>query len=101
MQEYNRKRKKGNPRWNQERHLWHTYKLTLEQYDSLLEAQDGACAMCDTSDPLGQGNFHVDHCHETGAIRGLLCHACNTGLGLLGDSIQEARRRLDKYESRM
>lgn len=68
-------------------HLMKTYGITLEQYDEMLEAQDGGCAICKTTDPRGKGRFHVDHCHDTGAVRGLLCQTCNQGIGLLQDSI--------------
>lgn len=59
--------------------------MTLEDYDAMLERQQGACAICGiTSDKT----FHVDHCHTTGKIRGLLCSNCNTALGLFKDSIE-------------
>jgi len=52
----------------------------------VLAAQEGACAICKVTAPGGQGTFHVDHDHKTGAIRGLLCHHCNTALGKFKDS---------------
>ncbi len=60
-------------------------KITPNLYDKMLEAQGGLCAICKTDKPGGKGDFHVDHNHVTGAIRGLLCHNCNTGIGSLGD----------------
>lgn len=58
------------------------YDLSLEQYAELLAKQDGACALCrNTKDKT----LYVDHDHVTGAVRGLLCARCNTGLGQLGD----------------
>lgn len=63
------------------------YGLTPEQYAALLEKQDGKCAICcETKD------LHVDHCHETKKVRGLLCGACNRGLGLFGDAADKLRR---------
>ncbi len=60
--------------------------ITLEQYDTMFDAQDGRCAICGTDNPRGPGNIlHVDHCHNTGVVRGLLCHHCNIGIGNLGD----------------
>lgn len=62
--------------------------LTVEQYDTMRESQDGKCACCATptfrrtEGPKGQVD-QVDHCHATGCIRGLLCSNCNTALGLL------------------
>jgi hypothetical protein len=61
------------------------YGLTVEQYEALLERQAGRCAICRTDEPGGRGNWHVDHCHESNAVRGLLCATCNVGLGMFRD----------------
>ena len=60
--------------------------MTLSQYDELLDRQQGCCAICGTDIPGGRGRFHVDHDHDTGEIRGLLCWQCNGGLGKFKDS---------------
>ncbi len=60
-------------------HLKTKYGLTPERYDEMLEAQGGGCAIC--GKPPGDTALHVDHCHETGRVRGLLCFSCNAGLG--------------------
>lgn len=60
--------------------------ISLDQYNEMLVAQRSRCAICRTDSPGGRGTFHVDHDHVTGRVRGLLCHGCNTGLGLFGDS---------------
>lgn len=62
------------------------YGLTEAQFRELLEKQKGCCAICGTDTPGGQGRFHVDHCHKSGHVRGLLCSNCNTGLGQFKDS---------------
>ena len=62
------------------------YGITLEQYDQMLESQGGVCAICATDTPGGMGRFPVDHCHESGVVRGLLCTLCNQGLGAFKDS---------------
>lgn len=65
------------------------YNMTLADYDALYIKQEGRCAICGTEDPRGQskaGRFYVDHNHVTGHVRGLLCHDCNTGLGLFKDN---------------
>lgn len=50
-------------------------------YEKQLERQEGKCAICESSDPGTQnGFFHIDHCHTTYKLRGLLCHSCNTRL---------------------
>lgn len=62
------------------------YGMTVQQFDTLLEEQGGRCAICRTDEPGGRGTWHVDHNHETGSIRGLLCWRCNQGLGYFRDS---------------
>ena len=57
------------------------YGLEPDQYDALVVAQDGRCAICRTDTPGGRGTWHVDHEHGTGRVRGLLCHRCNLMLG--------------------
>jgi hypothetical protein len=55
------------------------YGLTLEDYETMLVTQGGVCKMC--GGPPGKRMLAVDHDHETGKIRGLLCVRCNVGLG--------------------
>jgi hypothetical protein len=67
-----------------------TFGVSREEYLSTLAAQGGRCAICRTDVPGGQGRFHIDHSHDFGARdrrghRGLLCHGCNTALGLMKD----------------
>lgn len=57
------------------------YGISEDEYLALCEMQGGRCAICDKAVPV----LAVDHCHETGAVRGLLCSFCNTGIGHLGD----------------
>lgn len=70
-----------------ERLLRERYDLAPEDYEAMLKAQDGACAACGTL-PSESGHLHVDHCHTSGAVRGLLCSNCNTALGLCNDNPQ-------------
>jgi hypothetical protein len=70
-----------------ERERFYRFGLTAIDIAKLLEEQHYCCAICGTSTPGGRGDWHVDHDHKTGKIRGLLCHKCNVGLGCLGDSI--------------
>lgn len=68
---------------------WNRYKVsgfTQEDFDNKLKEQDYKCAICGTSDS-GVMDFHADHDHKTGQKRGVLCHKCNTGLGLLKDDV--------------
>jgi len=62
------------------------YGLTQADYLALLDRQDGKCAVCGSAEPRSQsGAWHVDHCHDTDKVRGLLCAACNMGIGQLQD----------------
>lgn len=62
------------------------YKLTLEEFNQILENQQGRCAICGYSDQDKPSFFPlVDHCHKTGKVRGLLCLNCNHGLGQFKD----------------
>jgi len=55
--------------------------ITLEDYNRQLAEQDNRCAICRREWMPGQHRFHVDHNHETGERRGLLCYSCNIKLG--------------------
>jgi hypothetical protein len=60
--------------------------LTTGQIDAMRTAQGGACAICRQEfSALPSRHEHVDHCHATRAIRGLLCHGCNVSLGQFRD----------------
>lgn len=61
--------------------------ITPEQYDQMLAEQDGKCAICKSDDPIRTASrfFSIDHDHKTGAVRGLLCSPCNSGIGMLKD----------------
>ena len=61
-------------------YLKRKYGMTLEDYERMLEAQGGVCAICGEPRPE-ERTLHVDHDHETGEIRGLLCFRCNNALG--------------------
>jgi hypothetical protein len=63
-------------------HLRNKFGLTPAEYDRILEAQAGACALCH-SPPTPGISLHVDHDHGTGEIRGLLCVRCNNAIGLM------------------
>lgn len=57
------------------------YDLTVEQYNALMISQNGACPICKRSFDDARVRKVVDHCHETGRVRGLLCNGCNLHLG--------------------
>lgn len=61
------------------------HKVPPGTYKRMYDAQNGKCAICEREDggQKGKFRFHLDHCHDTGVIRGLLCHNCNVGIGNL------------------
>lgn len=79
--------------YDREKRLKAEYGLTAEQYDAMVEAQGGLCAICgqvEDGKPLV-----VDHCHDSGRVRGLLCNACNAGLGFMRDSQRSLLRAVE------
>lgn len=68
------------------------YGISLAEYQALHEAQEGRCAICrrpETRTVRGRvQRLSVDHCHQTGRIRGLLCHTCNLTIGKFQDSVE-------------
>src|SRR5512144_407165 len=67
--------------------IFQEYRLTHEKFSALLLKQEGRCGIC--REPLKlDRDTHVDHDHETGEVRGLLCSSCNCGLGFFRDDQQ-------------
>lgn len=92
---YMKKRREDNPAEEARRlrnwRLKHYYGLTEESFNKLLASQGGRCAMpdCRTDKPRGRG-WHVDHDHETGRVRAILCTRCNILLGLFESMLKRA-----------
>jgi len=64
------------------------YKMSLDERRQLLARQDDRCAICRTGLVDKGTHTHIDHCHETGKIRAILCTNCNRGLGHFQDSVE-------------
>ena len=66
------------------------YGITTEQFDEMFDRQGGCCGTCQKSFDWTdkQTKPHIDHCHLTGKVRGLLCNKCNTVLGLVEDNAE-------------
>lgn len=67
--------------------------ITATEFRDLLARQGGRCGIC--REPLTEQSSRIDHDHETGRVRGLLCHRCNLGLGQFGDGPAMLRRALE------
>lgn len=83
------------PEKNRDSKLRKAFGIDLEEFNNMLEAQNGLCAICFTNTPKGNGTFHVDHDHATGKIRGLLCHHCNTALGSFKDDTNIMKKAIE------
>jgi Recombination endonuclease VII len=74
-------------------HLKQRYGIGVDEFDELVRQQGGVCLLCGRPDPE-----HVDHDHETGKVRGILCFNCNGGLGQFRDSVDALRAAADYLE---
>lgn len=110
--EYVMRQRDENPDVALNAHLKRKFGITLVEYKALLVAQGGVCAICGEPPAIALGiptrrqgravrpRLVVDHNHETGEVRGLLCTPCNRGIGFLGDTADAVRRALDYLERR-
>ncbi|MER6534692.1 endonuclease VII domain-containing protein [Streptomyces sp900105755] len=95
--------RKSSRSWR-ETYLQRKYGISADDYDRLLAEQGGGCALCGVKpEDLTTGKYrtylHVDHCHESGRVRGLLCPDHNLLLGRFGDSPEMFRRVLSYLEA--
>ena len=67
--------------------------ISEEDFWSMYENQDGSCVICDKA--IQAEDSAIDHNHQTGEVRGILCKSCNRGLGLLGDSVENLKRAVE------
>jgi len=83
-------------------YLKKAYNLSLEDYEIMLKKQKGVCAICKLPERAREGQpLAIDHCHENGFIRALLCVRCNNGLGQFKDSphlLKLAAKYLNKFK---
>jgi hypothetical protein len=76
--------RKNNPEYQRNATLKSVYGITEVEFQELLKYQKYTCAICGTDQP-GKNGWQIDHCHELGLIRGILCLKCNVGLGNFKD----------------
>jgi hypothetical protein len=70
-----------------------SYGITPEEFLEMYNNQEGKCAICKEYPKTLRG-LHVDHCHTTMKVRGLLCHGCNTGIGALRENLNVFRNAI-------
>lgn len=102
QREWNKLNPEKRARYRRRSLLKNTYGLTEAEFDGLLAKQNGRCPICleaiQLSGTGGMAKLAIDHDHETGRVRGLLCGTCNTGIGLLKDDVEVLARALDYVE---
>lgn len=85
--------RRTNPSKYKEQNLQYCYGISLQEYERMHAAQNGKCAICNQPEVTKTKDgkvraLAVDHCHETGEVRALLCGKCNKGIGLLKDDFE-------------
>jgi hypothetical protein len=103
---HSRKKRSGLPRYayckvchgeyQRELRYRNLFNITVDEYDKVLQFQDGKCAIC--CQPPKRLRLAVDHDHKTGLIRGLLCPWCNRAIGQFRDDMSRVRRVVDYFE---
>jgi hypothetical protein len=104
---HSKKNRKQKNRWVSQSTWKNDYKIvnsdgsqfTLIDYDRLYQVQQGRCAICKRHQTELKRVMAVDHSHETGIVRGLLCDKCNRCLGFANDSIEILKRSINYLET--
>lgn len=81
------KAKRASQKYNHTQRI-KNFNISEATFSRMQEAQGGRCAICGKPEADTGRKLAIDHCHRTGMVRGLLCGACNTGLGCFGDSAE-------------
>lgn len=88
----------SNPEKVRTRELNRNYNISADEWNAMFFAQGSKCAICSRTEHVGK-NWHTDHCHATGRVRGILCHNCNHLLGGAKDKVEILRAAIDYLES--
>lgn len=89
-----KKTKAGKEKYKKQK-LRSRYKLSNDTLQKMIISQQSKCAICDKEAKFGRYGLVVDHCHITGQVRGLLCNTCNSGIGMLKDSLDLVYKAAD------
>ena len=98
QKEYKHKSKEAGKITTRNKKLKALYGISIEDYTNLFLIQKGCCAICDRHQSNFKMSLSVDHCHSTGKVRGLLCHACNLTLGMVKDSTFVLKKAISYLE---
>lgn len=91
-----------NPNYERNKRLVNRYGININEYNEMLSSQEGKCLLCERHRSEFKKALAVDHDHNTGKVRGLLCDHCNKGIGCLQDNVtilQKAISYLQKHQS--
>jgi hypothetical protein len=93
---YNNKRGylRGTWEYNRNHSLLQHYGISLQEWYQIFDAQGNVCKICNSTEPHGK-NWHTDHNHLTGKIRGILCGWCNTALGKFQENQQIIEKAIE------
>lgn len=92
-----RERYAASPKKHRSSKLKSKYGITIEEYEEMYKSQNGLCSICGKHKPdCGHDGLVVDHCHEKGHVRELLCASCNHALGKFNDNIATVKNAV-KY----
>ena len=105
-----KQQEKYDPIKKRDENLKRVYGIGIEEYNTLLEQQNHRCVICESTDPKGRKSgrgggvdvFYVDHDHNTGKVRGLLCNVCNRTMGYVGENsgvLEEMIKYLQKHKT--
>jgi len=71
------------------------YKMSHEEYDDMMESTGDSCPICNYDFNEGRYKRNIDHCHDTGYVRGIICHRCNLAIGALEHDVSIFERAIE------
>lgn len=89
----------GTPEYRKAVFIKHTYGISIDDYNKMFINQEGRCAICKTHQSELPKGLHIDHCHKTNKVRGLLCFKCNSGIGKLNDDVEILKSAIQYLEN--
>ena len=89
----------GTPDYQKAVYMLNVYGVTVDDYNKMFEDQEGKCAICKKHQIELPKKLHVDHCHKTKKVRGLLCFKCNTAIGHFEDNPEILKNAVEYLEN--
>ncbi len=95
----NKEKKKEYDKKNSQAKVCAKRGITLDNYNKKLREQNCCCAICGRDESMLRRRLAIDHCHDSGQVRGLLCDECNAGIGFFKDSVELLQKAIEYLES--